>query len=159
MSRFKVQQVQSKSLDALVQTTVAVGALIVLGLIVSNIAILLMAGNFNEHICRNVAESGARAYDEENKLSDVQSAIAQAINKQSSGGYFISSPVLTEIKYYVDSKNGKKRKMLSVRTSVCVRLPAPFLVLYGQCTDDGRLLINAKCIIELAPPALSSLLN
>ncbi len=144
-----------KSSNGLMQIAVSVGALVLLALLISNVVIMLMASNLNNSACRDAAEIGAQAYDVNTNLRDIQSAVCSAINKRAFGGFFISNPILAELKCYSDSSNGDKRKMLAVSTVVCVRLPAPFLVLFAKA-EDGRLLLNAKCIVELKPTSVSS---
>jgi hypothetical protein len=114
-----------------------------------------MAGNLNDTTCRSAAEIGAQAYDASGNIRDLQSAVFTTVNKKGFGGFFISNPMLAELKCYIDSASGNKRTMLLVRTAVCVRVPAPFLVLFAQPSQDGRLVLNSKCIVELKPSSLS----
>ncbi len=142
--------------SGLVQVAISVGALVVLALLVGNVVIMLLAGKLNDDTCRNAALAAAQAYEATASPKELQSAVFSTINKDISGGFFISNPMLAELKCYTDSSNGKKRTMLSVKTVISVRLPAPFLAFFAESEQDGRMLLNSKCILELKTSSLSS---
>jgi len=141
--------------SGLLQITFSVCALVLLALFVGNVVVMLMAGKLNDDICRNAAEVAVQAYETTGSTKELQSALFSAINRDGSGGFFISSPTLAELKCYTDSSNGNKRTMLSIKTVIGVRLPAPFLAFFAEPEQDGRLLLNSKCILELKPSSLS----
>jgi hypothetical protein len=148
--------VKSKKLsNGLMQIVFSVCALVILALLASNIIIILMAGNLNDDTCRGAAETGAQAYDASGSIKDLQSAVFTTVNRKGFGGFFISNPMLAELRCYVDSTNGVKRTMLLVKTAICVRVPAPFLIAFAQPAQDGRLVLNSKCIVELKPSSMS----
>jgi hypothetical protein len=137
------------------QIVYSVCLLVLLALLAGNVVVMLMAGRVNDNVCKTAAEDAAQVYEVHGSPSELRSAILSAINKNVGGGFFIGNPVLTELKYYTDSSSGNKKAMLLVKTVISVRLPAPFLVFFAQPEQDGRLLLNSRCIVELKSSSLS----
>jgi len=121
--------------------------LIILALFIGNIVLILMALSLNNSVCRQATEDAAHVYASGANRQDMQVAVFHAINKGSAGGFFISHPTLTELRFYTEI--GSHKQMLLVRTTTSVRLPAPFLVFFAYPVEDGRLLLRSHCEITL----------
>lgn len=138
-----------KPTGGLLQIAFSVCILVVLALLIGNVALMLMAINLNNFVCKQAAQAGADAYAWGGDPRDLQIAVAHAVNRETAGGFFISHPVLAELKCYIDTNDGRRKQMLLVKTVTAVYLPAPFLLFFAGSTEGGRLLLTSKYAVKL----------
>ncbi len=138
-----------KSSGSILQVALSVGILVLLALLIGNIALILMAINLNDSVCRQAAQAGAETYLLGGNQKDLQTAVFYAVNKDSAGGFFISHPALEELKCFTQSDKDSRKQMLLVKTITAVRVPAPFLLFFAHPVSKGRLLLSAACLVEL----------
>ena len=138
-----------KSSGSLLQLALAVCLLVLLSLLIGNVALIMLAINLNDSTCRQAAQAGAETYLLGGNQQDLQISVFHAVNKDITGGFFISHPALEELKCYSDSNGKTKKQMLLVKTVTVVRVPAPFLLFFAHPVSKGRLLLSSACLVEL----------
>jgi hypothetical protein len=143
-----------KPTNKMAEVVLSVGLLAFLSLLVGNVVIMLMAARLNDTACQQAAQLAAEAYDVSGNPRDLQTAVINAMSNKISGGFFVSNPMLAELRCYTDTNKGHKRQMLLVKTTISVHVPAPYLVFFSEPLKDGSLVLNSKCIVELKPASL-----
>ncbi len=139
----------------LLQLALSVGILAILALLVGNVVLIFMALNFNNSICNQAAQAGAEIYANGGEQRDLQLAVVHVLNQNNTGGFFISHPILTELRCYADIDNGIRQRKLLVKTITAVYVPAPFLLFFAH-PNEGRLYLSSKCTVNLKHNPLSS---
>ncbi len=144
-----------KPSGGLFQIALSVCVLVLLALLVGNVVLILMAINLNNSVCRQAAQVGAEVYALGGDQRDLRTAVFYTVNKEKVGGFFISHPILAELKCYTDANGDDKKQMLLIKTITTVCVPAPFLLFFAGPTEGGRLLFTSRCAIKLKNHSLT----
>jgi hypothetical protein len=144
-----------KTTGGLMQVALSVCILVLLALLIGNVTLILMAINLNNYVCKQAAQAGAETYAYGGDQRDLQMAVSHAVNNETAGGFFISPPILAEMKCYTDMSNGHRKQMLLVKTITAVYVPAPFLLFFVHPSYEGRLLLTSKYAIKLKDRSLT----
>ncbi len=127
------------------QLTIAVLLLSVLGLLFANVTTMYLARNYNIQVCMNAAIAGAQAATSGADENQVAHVVEQTVSQSSYGGFFVNPPELHGLAFHkIDGAN-----CLVVNTVIETRVPAPILVPYGDRLEEGKVFFSKTCVITL----------
>jgi hypothetical protein len=131
--------------SGVLEVCTAVTLLIILALLLTNIALMTLARNFNAEVCSTAAKAGASAAAKGADHHAIARCVVQAINDSSLGGVLIERPSLFELHF--DSDGDRQR--LIVGTTIRAKVPAPILIWRGALSRDGMVVFSKTCIINI----------
>lgn len=114
---------RNSSGHSLVELGVGVFLLVIVALISSNIYVLSLGKAYNDRICRDSIDLGARVALEGKDTEAVQKAARAGMDSCGYGGIFIGHPQYTAFK----DEMSREVRILKLQTQTIVNLPAAFL--------------------------------
>jgi hypothetical protein len=118
-------QEKTKSKQSIVDLSIGVFFLAIVGLLAANVFIIHSAISYNDESCKLITIAAARAALEGQDQKGIMLAAQRELFSCGNGGFFISAP---QLKYFTHEKVGSKHKF-KVSTQTVAHVPVPVLVL------------------------------
>lgn len=126
------------------QLSIAVLLLSVMGLLFANVTTMYLARNYNTQVCMNAAIAGAQAATSGCDENQVAHIVEQTVG-QSGGGFLINAPELHGLAFHKIEGNN----CLVVNTVILTSVPAPMLLAYSDSLEGGHVFFSKTCVITL----------